>query len=272
MAAEVTDYRPFFARVGAHEITLRQIGYSNGSTRYLVLNTIDFSTRTVRRIPRSAQAVASVEQLADTSAYFAVRKLIQSDPKRYAPGIDRFERVGGVVLSGDLCPSSKPGIEQKLIDSVAKNRRTTLYVCISGRWIDRHQEEFKKLRSEPLDIVWVNHSLNHRYAGKENPNDDFLCLPNTDLQSEVLGMERKMFELGLTPSPFFRYPGLISSPGVAEYVVSLGLVPLGAEAWLAKGQEPREGSIVLVHLNRNEPQGISLFFEQKNNYPILPIR
>lgn len=271
MAAKVIDYRPFFARVSGDEITLRKIDYSNHTTRYLVLNTTDFTTRTVRRIPRSAVKAASVDALADTSAYFTMRKQIQDNPEFYAPGIDRFERVDGVVLSGDLCPSSK-GIEQKVIDSLARSKNSTLYVCISGRWIDCHLDELKKLRREPINIVWVNHSMTHRYEKKANVNDDFLCLLNTDLQTEVLDMERKMFELGLIPSPFFRYPGLISSPTVANYVISLGLIPLGAEAWLAKGENPRKGSVVLIHLNGNEPLGIRLFFENKNVYPILPIR
>lgn len=271
-AATLIDYRPFFARIGAHEITLRRIDYSNKTTRYLVLNTIDFSTRIVRRIPRSAVEQASVDKLADTSAYFTTREQIQSNPELYASGIGRFERVDGVVISGDLCPASKAGIEQTIIDSLAKSKNSTLYVCISGRWIDRHPDELKKLRHETINIVWVNHSLTHRYEKKENANDDFLCLPNTDLQAEVLGMERKMFELGLRPSPFFRYPGLISSPVVANYVISLGLIPLGSEAWLAKGENPRQGSVVLIHLNGNEPLGIRLFFEKKNTYPIRPIR
>ncbi|MEG1607511.1 MAG: hypothetical protein RR329_04735, partial [Mucinivorans sp.] len=188
-AATPIEYRQFFARVGAHEITLRRIDYSNQTTRYLVLNTIDFSTRIVSRIPRSAVEQDSVDKLADSSAYFTIRKQIEGNPEFYASGIGRFERVDGVVLSGDLCPSSKAGIEQTVIDSLAKSKKSTLYVCISGRWIDRHPDELKKLRHETINIVWVNHSLTHRYEKKENANEDFLCLPNTDLQAEVLGME-----------------------------------------------------------------------------------
>lgn len=271
IAANVVDYQPFFARVGPREITLRQINYSNHTTRYLVLNTSDFSTRIVRRIPRKTAKVVSVEELADTSAYFAIRKQILDNPNQYKSGVGRFERVQGIVLSGDLCPSSRGKLEQTVIDYLAKSKKSTIYICISGRWIDRHHDELNKLRNEPINIVWVNHSMNHRYENKENPNDDFLCLPNTDLKAEILDMEQKMFELEMTPSPFFRYPGLISSPMVANYVLSLGLIPLGAEAWLAKDEEPRQGSVVLIHLNGNEPKGIRLFFEKNNKYPIQPI-
>jgi hypothetical protein len=37
------------------------------------------------------------------------------------------------------------------------------------------------------------------------------------------------------------------------------LVTLGADAWLAKGQKPGRGSIVLVHPNGNEPKGLAVF-------------
>ena len=37
------------------------------------------------------------------------------------------------------------------------------------------------------------------------------------------------------------------------------LVTLGADAWLAIGQKPGPGSIVLVHPNGNEPAGLKAF-------------
>ena len=37
------------------------------------------------------------------------------------------------------------------------------------------------------------------------------------------------------------------------------LVTLGADAWLAIGQKPGPGSIVLVHPNGNEPEGLRRF-------------
>jgi hypothetical protein len=36
-------------------------------------------------------------------------------------------------------------------------------------------------------------------------------------------------------------------------------VPVGSDAWLAKGQRPTEGSIVLVHGNGTEPIGVADF-------------
>ena len=37
------------------------------------------------------------------------------------------------------------------------------------------------------------------------------------------------------------------------------LISLGADAWLALGQRPGEGSIVLVHPNGNEETGLATF-------------
>jgi len=34
------------------------------------------------------------------------------------------------------------------------------------------------------------------------------------------------------------------------------LIPVGSNAWLAKGEEPKDGSIILVHGNSNEHSGI----------------
>lgn len=34
------------------------------------------------------------------------------------------------------------------------------------------------------------------------------------------------------------------------------MIDLGADAWLAKGEEPKEGSLILVHGNSNEHAGI----------------
>jgi hypothetical protein len=47
------------------------------------------------------------------------------------------------------------------------------------------------------------------------------------------------------------------------------LIALGADAWLALDQRPNAGSIVLVHLNGNEPLGVKLF-ERDLAHNMLP--
>lgn len=53
------------------------------------------------------------------------------------------------------------------------------------------------------------------------------------------------------------------------------LIPLGANAWIAKNEPIKEGSFILIHGNKNEPEGIALL-EQKlpwllKNYKLKPI-
>jgi hypothetical protein len=66
-----------------------------------------------------------------------------------------------------------------------------------------------------------------------------------------------MIGKGLPPSVFFRFPGLVADEKLIKLLAKLSLIPLGADAWLAKGEEPRKGSIILVHGNGNEPPGIA---------------
>ena len=68
-----------------------------------------------------------------------------------------------------------------------------------------------------------------------------------------------MLEHGLVPSIFFRFPGLISDREIVDEILAWGVVPIGSDAWLAIGQRPSQGSVILVHRNGNEPQGIRLF-------------
>jgi len=39
------------------------------------------------------------------------------------------------------------------------------------------------------------------------------------------------------------------------------LIPIGTDAWLAKGQQAENGSIVLIHGNGNEPVGVNDFIK-----------
>jgi hypothetical protein len=68
-----------------------------------------------------------------------------------------------------------------------------------------------------------------------------------------------MLERGLTPSVFFRFPGLVSDEKLFHIITSFGLIPVGSDAWLAKNQWPKNGSIVLVHATGNEIIGIQRF-------------
>ena len=78
----------------------------------------------------------------------------------------------------------------------------------------------------------------------------------------MIDNEKLLISRQEVPSLFIRFPGLISDRNVIETVKKLGLIPLGAEAWLAKGQQIRDGSVVLVHGNGNEPAGLRLLTDK----------
>jgi hypothetical protein len=53
------------------------------------------------------------------------------------------------------------------------------------------------------------------------------------------------------------------------------LISLGADAWIALNQTPRDGSIMLVHLNGNEELGLKIYQrdadEKKLPAPLKPL-
>jgi hypothetical protein len=65
--------------------------------------------------------------------------------------------------------------------------------------------------------------------------------------------------MGIVPSVFFRFPGLVSDKDHVLAVMAYGLIPVGSDAWLGKNEQPKVGSIVLVHANGNEPIGVRRF-------------
>jgi hypothetical protein len=75
------------------------------------------------------------------------------------------------------------------------------------------------------------------------------------MNDEVFGNEVSLLSAGVTPSAYFRFPGLVSNQKTMSFVSESGLITLGSQAWLAKGERPSFGSIILIHGNRNEPVG-----------------
>jgi len=138
-------------------------------------------------------------------------------------------------------------------------------LSLSGRFMLTHEEDINWLKSlenkGDVAITWVNHTYNHHYDPKVPLAENFLLAPGTDLDFEILGTEIAMLQHGLIPSVFFRFPGLVSDNSIVEKVCNYGLIPIGSDAWLAKGQKAGSGSIVLIHGNGNEPIGIKDFIQ-----------
>ena len=186
---------------------------------------------------------------------------------------------GGSFLTGDLCPSARP-LDRSFLELVGKEGAgAPLALSISGGWIRHHQADLdwlrQKIESGALAVSWVNHSYSHPFV-KNRPNaQNFLLTAGVDMDAEILETERLMLMNGLTPSVFFRFPGLVSEASLMQRLRERHLVALGADAWLALGPPPRQGSIILVHPNGNEPVGLKIFArllgEKKVPKPLRPI-
>ncbi len=168
----------------------------------------------------------------------------------------------GLFLTVDLCQSERP-FERSMFEAVAaRGQAAPVAVAITGSWLDNHPEELNWLKEQTekkrLVITWVNHSDSHPYTLGVAPEKNFLLTPGIDFHAELLTLEQKLLKNGLTPSVFFRFPGLVGSGAQMRNLRTLGLIPLGSDAWLARGETPQPGSIILIHGNGNEPEGIKL--------------
>jgi hypothetical protein len=185
-------------------------------------------------------------------------------------GLHRFlPSQKGIDLTIDLCPSHRPLdriVFTDLIDEMGRvEKPVPVSVSITGRWISTHPGDLNWLESlvkaGKLSIVWINHSYNHLTKKNVPLKMNFMLTQGIDVNAEVLKTEIALLQEGIIPSAFFRFPGLISDHDVFYKVTSLGLIPVGSDAWLAKGQWPENGSIVLIHANGNEPLGVRDFIK-----------
>lgn len=185
-------------------------------------------------------------------------------------GIERgMPTETGISLTADLCPSHKPLDRRIFTDMITEFKKVEkpvpIALSVSGLWMLNHVpdlEWLKKLRNEgEVRITWVNHSFNHRVSKTAPLKENFLLEPGTDINYEVLATEKLMLKNGLVPSAFFRFPGLVSDQQLVYKITDYGLIPIGSDAWLAKGQQANDGSIVLIHGNGNEPVGVNDFIK-----------
>ena len=169
----------------------------------------------------------------------------------------------GIALTVDMCPSTKPWNRPLFERLVALGEKLggplPVAVCVSGRWMTRYPDAVAQLlrwdSGKRLVISWVNHSDTHPVKG------GFLVNPKVDFTGEVQKQAVRMKKSGTWNTPLFRFPGLVYNQHRLIALNKMGYVALGADAWLAKGQRVRNGSIILVHGNGNERFGVRLLFK-----------
>jgi hypothetical protein len=274
-AQPISKYRVYFGNAGNNLLVMRSFE-RGGQSFYLAA---DASTLTTRLYPAAQlnvtpgnlpQTLARLNNSAYSRAMEAAQQ--QSNNLQDAGIAHGFPKEKGISLTIDLCPSHKP-LDRVIFTSLInafKKVKTPVPVALSitGRFMLTHGDDIEWLKNlqriGDLDITWINHTYNHHFNPQIPLKENFLLEPGTDINFEILGTETAMLQHGLTPSVFFRFPGLVSDQSLVDKITGYGLIPVGSDAWLAKGQNAASGSIVLIHGNGNEPVGVKDFIKLLN--------
>ncbi|RZM26910.1 MAG: polysaccharide deacetylase [Pedobacter sp.] len=269
----VQHYNKYFSILqwkGKKMLTLRKFD-RNGVTQFLAVDPVTLATVIIpaaglQANPLSWEAALSmVSKQPYGKASEAAR--LQAISLQDAGITHGFPKERGVTLTIDLCPSHKP-LDRVIFTAMITafkqiEKPVPVALSVTGRWMLTHEDDLEWLKglvkSGDLDITWTDHTYNHHFSPTAPLKVNFLLEPGTDINFEILGTEVAMLQHGLMPSVFFRFPGLVSDQQVVDKVLSYGLLPIGSDAWLAKGQQPNAGSIVLIHGNGNEPVGVKDF-------------
>ncbi len=287
VAAPIKDYRqiflPGYDTEGRLRIAIRR--YEKEAVSYLLLvNPETLETSTIKALAFDTGKGIPPAALRNTPFVRAL-SLATSPPYRLQNhGAIRSDHpVDGLFLTVDLCPSKRP-FERELFETVAhlpqrREGAVPVAIAVTGVWMEQHKPELAwiagQVEAGNLEVTWVNHSYHHPYAPQAPLERTFLLTPGTDIEQEVLATELLLLENGFVPAPFFRFPGLVADGELVKKLRELSLIPVGSDAWLAKGEMPRDGSFILVHGNGNEPQGIKKalpLLRERKNVRLLPLR
>lgn len=268
--AGITDYRPIFVpfyEENQLKIAIRSFE-RDAKKELVILDPYSFETGVVpaETVNLDKSYGIGLKHLQATPFYNALENYTAAPVKLQNHGAIKGEAgrtSRGIFITVDMCPSKKP-FNKELFEALAglETKPAPVAIAISGHWLRRHADEFKWLlemiKANRLDVTWVNHSYSHPYEKDAPLEKNFLLKkgPGISFDNEVLANEALMIQSGIVPSPFFRFPGLVADTEVMEKLKNLSLIPIGSNAWLAKGETPAESSIILVHGNGNEPTGI----------------
>lgn len=289
-AVIITDYKPVFLPVIAENKKIRIAirSYLNNEKSYFVLvDPNSFKTEIALQelviLPTNKIEKENLLKKLSKTPYIKVLNKYSSSSTPYIQqnygATSSMYKVKGQFLTIDMCPSSKSFEEdffKKFVElSIKLNKPIPIAICVSGLWINKHTEEFlwllKQQENGYLQITWVNHSFSHPYFKDKPLEDNFLLSNKDDFENEVLEAGKILVSYNIAPSPFFRFPGLVSDQTLIEKLKDLGFIPLGSNAWLAKGEKVQNGSFILVHGNSNEKAGIDLIMPMLPELKLLPI-
>jgi len=284
---EISGYRnihqPFYNGTGKLRLAIRRFDVA-GTPHVLLVNPWTFETAVMPVASLTTAETPAAQATLSASPFEQAVTRYSSPPYRLQNhgAVRTAHPVDGMFLTVDMCPSKKPferGLFTKLVELSRSTRKPTpLALAMTGSWLKNHRDDLawivRQIKEGGLEVTWVNHSYTHPYEPGTPLERNFLLSPGIDFEREVLATEQIMLENGLVPSPFFRFPGLVADGRLLEKLGRLTLIPVGSDAWLAKGEQPTNGSFILVHGNGNEPPGIARVMPllQDKRLRLLPLR
>jgi hypothetical protein len=272
---KITNYKVYYASAKRNNVdwfAIRKFEDS-GKTYLLLVNPDELETKVDEAVLYNISPMSMPEARLyyEKSSYErALRKAEKRSKSIQDAGIQSgMPSETGITLTADLCPSSRP-LDRRIFTAIFEQFKKVeqpvpIALSITGIWMRQHPQDLAWLKEmnfrDEIYITWINHSYNHRVSKSLPLKKNFLLQPGTDINYEVLETEKAMLKNGLLPSVFFRFPGLVSDQQLIYKITGFGLIPIGSDAWLAKGQKPQSGSIVLIHGNGNEPVGVDKFID-----------
>lgn len=269
----VSNYKTYYGSgtyKGKTVLLTRSFAYNNApSYLYTDPKTLNTGIISAKNIKTTPTPLAQLKiQFANTPYIKALAAAeSQSFSLQDAGLIHGYPKEHGITLTIDLCPSHKK-LDRVIFTSLITEFGKTLQpvpvaLSITGRFMLTHTDDILWLKNlekqNKIKITWINHTYNHHYDPKARLTENFILKPGTDISFEILGTEIALLQHGLLPSAFFRFPGLVSDNKAVTEVTNFGIIPIGSDAWLAKGQQAANGTIVLIHGNGNEPLGVQDF-------------
>lgn len=264
--------RPLAVAAGESVRIIRKLSY-NSIPSYVVMHAESFALGLFKQVDIDAGSVdASQEAIKATSLFKALggtRTKTVSGLNEFLPALPGNSKVRFAVTI-DMCQSSNPW-DQDLFNRLVAlggelGKPVHVGVAMTGLWAAGHAENFHQLvrwqKEGKLDITWINHSYRHTLSKQSSGEFLFLTAPTINFKAEVLDLEKLLLEQGLMFSPLFRFPGLAHNAARLTELNSLSLFGLDANAWLAKGEKIEDRSVVLIHGNGNERNGIELFLKE----------
>lgn len=277
---EFINYDLFISELnfnGTDYIILRKFKLINNTNGLIALNPNNLETSIIYSKGNSKVSWNYLERKYNGTTYMMLRSLAQKSKKGLRnAGVQNIFSKDEIIITTDLCPSSNKldkYFYEKIYDihsskfliqnEINKKLPVAVGIAVTGKWIKKHKKDLRWLldreKEKELKISWINHSYNHNFIKDEEYKSNFLLIKGTKIKNEVFKTEELMLKEGLIMPIYFRFPGLISNQKIYDKLLDYGLIPIGSDSWISKGQYPKSGSIVLVHTNGNNKKGKNRF-------------